>query len=88
MLFVPQDNAIRLDTECGRLIVMPGEIAVIPKGMRFALRLVDGPVRGYVCENYGQALTLPERGPIGANCLANARDFLYPVAAYEELESD
>ena len=84
MLFVPQENAIRLDTECGRLTVTPGEIAVIPKGLRFALRLVDGPVRGYICENYGQSLTLPERGPIGANCLANARDFLYPVAAYED----
>ena len=85
MLFVPQENAIRLDTECGRLIVSPGEIAVIPKGIRFAVRLVDGPVRGYICENYGQALTLPERGPIGANCLANSRDFHYPVAAYEDI---
>jgi len=84
MLFIPEVNAIRLDTECGRLIVSPGEIAVVPKGMRFAVRLVDGPVRGYVCENYGAAMTLPERGPIGANCLANARDFLYPVAAYED----
>ena len=87
MLFVPEQNTIRLDTEFGRLIVTPGEIAVVPKGVRFALHLVDGPVRGYICENYGQPLTLPERGPIGANCLANARDFLYPVAAFEDRET-
>src|SRR5262249_56119642 len=42
--------------------------------------------RGYICENYGAYFELPERGPIGANCLANARDFLYPCAAYEDVE--
>ena len=86
MLFVPQQNAIRLVTEFGLLTVKPGEIAVVPRGAKFRLDLVDGPVRGYICENYGLSFTLPERGPIGANCLANARDFLYPVAAYEDIE--
>ncbi len=88
MLFVPQHNSIKLCTEFGILIVEPKEIAVVPKGCKFRVDLVDGPVRGYICENYGQALTLPERGPIGANCLANQRDFLTPVAAYEDIQTE
>ncbi len=88
MLFVPQENSTKLVTEFGITIAEPGEIVVMPKGVRFRVELVEGPVRGYICENYGQALTLPERGPIGANCLANARDFLYPVAAYEDIEAE
>lgn len=86
MLIVPQLNAIEVFTECGRLTVAPGEIVVVPRGMKFKVDLPFGPARGYVCENYGAYLTLPERGPIGANCLANPRDFLTPVAAYEDLE--
>ena len=39
-----------------------------------------------MCENYGAKFTLPDRGPIGANCLANARDFKTPVAAFEDKE--
>ena len=88
MLFVPQENSIRFVTEFGIIVAEPGEIVVVPKGARFRVELVEGPIRGYICENYGQALTLPERGPIGANCLANARDFLYPVAAYEDVEGE
>jgi homogentisate 1,2-dioxygenase len=57
---------------------------VIQRGMIFRVELIDGPARAYVCENYGGAFTLPYRGPIGANCLANPRDFLTPVAAYED----
>ncbi|WP_439604655.1 homogentisate 1,2-dioxygenase domain-containing protein, partial [Shinella sp.] len=38
-------------------------------------------------ENYGAKFTLPDRGPIGANCLANPRDFKTPVAAYEDKET-
>ena len=86
MLFVPQHNSIKICTELGVIVAAPGDIAVVPRGCKFRIDLVDGPVRGYVCENYGQALTLPERGPIGANCLANQRDFLTPVAAYEDYE--
>ena len=73
LLIVPQENAIRLITEFGVITAAPGDIVVIPRGVKFRVDLVDGPVRGYICENYGKALTLPERGPIGANCLANAR---------------
>ncbi len=88
MLLVPQQGALRLATELGLLDVAPGEIAVLPRGLRFRVELPDGAARGYICENYGVPLRLPELGPIGANGLANARDFLAPVAAYEEREGD
>ena len=87
MLLVPQQGALRLATEFGVIDIAPGEIAVIPRGVKFRAELRGGPARGYVCENYGGALSLPERGPIGANCLANPRDFLTPVAAYEDREA-
>ncbi|OCC01376.1 homogentisate 1,2-dioxygenase [Labrys sp. WJW] len=86
LLFVPQQGSLRLWTEFGIIDIEPGEIAVIPRGVKIRVELKDGPARGYLCENYGGALTLPERGPIGANCLANPRDFLTPVAAYEDRE--
>jgi len=84
LLFVPEHNAIILHTELGPLRVSPGEIAVVPRGIRFRVELPDGTARGYLCENFGANFTLPERGPIGANGLANERDFLYPRAAFEE----
>jgi homogentisate 1,2-dioxygenase len=84
LLIVPQEGRLRVVTELGVIAAEPGEIVVIPRGVTFRVELVDGAARGYVCENYGGAFTLPERGPIGANCLANARDFLTPVAAYED----
>jgi homogentisate 1,2-dioxygenase len=83
-LIVPQQGALQLDTELGRLHVTPGEIAVIPRGVKFRAGLPDGPSRGYICENYGNPLRLPELGPIGSNGLANPRDFLTPVAWYED----
>jgi homogentisate 1,2-dioxygenase len=86
MLLVPQENSISVFTECGIIDAAPGDIVIVPKGMKFKVDLPNGPARGYVCENYGSYMTLPERGPIGANCLANARDFLVPVAAYEDKE--
>ena len=84
LLFVPQQGALRLWTEFGVIDIAPGEIAVVPRGVKFRVELPGGPARGYLCENHGGALRLPERGPIGANCLANPRDFLTPVAAYED----
>jgi homogentisate 1,2-dioxygenase len=86
LLIVPQQGRLRLCTEFGVIGLEPGEIAVIPRGVKFRAELPAGPARGYVCENYGGAFTLPERGPIGANCLANPRDFMTPVAAYEDRE--
>ena len=86
LLIVPQDGRLHLATEFGLIDLVPGEIAVIPRGVKFRVSLPDGSARGYVCENYGGAFTLPERGPIGANCLANTRDFLTPHAWYEDRE--
>ncbi len=88
LLFIPQSGGLRLRTECGQLDIAPGEIAVIPRGMKFAVDLLEATARGYLCENYGAAFTLPERGPVGANGYANDRDFHYPVAAYEEDEGE
>src|SRR2546423_8290988 len=86
LLIVAQHNRLRLRTEFGSIEIAPGEICVIQRGMIFAVELIDGPARAYVCENYGGSFTLPYRGPIGANCLANPRDFLTPIAAYEDRE--
>ncbi|HEX4062130.1 MAG TPA: homogentisate 1,2-dioxygenase [Streptosporangiaceae bacterium] len=84
LLIVPEAGSLLLRTELGALHVAPGEFAVVPRGIRFAVDLPGQTARGYICENYGALFTLPERGPIGANGLANERDFLAPVAAYEE----
>jgi homogentisate 1,2-dioxygenase len=84
LLVVAQENGLRFRTEFGVIEISPGEICVIPRGVIFRVELIGGPARAYVCENYGGAFTLPDRGPIGANCLANRRDFETPVAAYED----
>ena len=83
LMFVPQQGGLLVFSELGKLAVSPGEIAVVPRGMRFRVE-IEGPVRGYLCENYGVPFRLPELGPIGAQGLAQKRDFLAPVAAYEE----
>lgn len=87
LLFVPQTGRLMLRTEFGRIALAPGEIAVLPRGMIFAVDPEDGPARTYVCENYGAKFDLPDRGPIGANCLANPRDFKTPLAWYEDREA-
>jgi homogentisate 1,2-dioxygenase len=86
LLIVPQLGGLAIVTELGRLTVDPGEIAVLPRGLRFRVELTASTARGYVCENYGALLRLPELGPIGSNGLANAHDFLTPVAACEDAE--
>jgi homogentisate 1,2-dioxygenase len=86
LLIVPQQGRLRIATELGRLDVEPFEIAVIPRGVRFAVALPDGEARGYVCENFGALLRVPDLGPIGSNGLAYSRDFLTPHAAYEDRE--
>jgi homogentisate 1,2-dioxygenase len=87
LLILPQEGALRFVTEFGRIEAAPGDVCVIPRGVKFRAELVDGPARGYLCENYGARFTLPNRGPIGANCLANPRDFETPVAAFEDKEA-
>ena len=88
MLIVPQQGALRLRTEMGVLEIEPQEIAVIPRGIRFAVDLLGQSASGYVCENFGAFLRLPDLGPIGSNGLANARDFQYPLAAFENTEGE
>ena len=88
MLIVPQQGRLLLHTECGILEVPPLHIAVIPRGIKFRAVLPDGAARGYICENYGSTFKLPDLGPIGANGLANPRDFESPIAAYEDREGD
>lgn len=87
LLIVPQEGNICFFTEMGRIELTPGEICVIPRGMIFRVELEGDSARGYICENYGAKFSLPDRGPIGANCLANPRDFKTPVAAYEDKET-
>ncbi|WP_406098412.1 homogentisate 1,2-dioxygenase [Streptomyces sp. NBC_01013] len=86
LLIVPEHGGLLLRTELGLLRAEPGHVALIPRGVRFRVELLDANARGYVCENYGQPFVLPDLGPIGANGLAAARDFLAPVAAYEDVE--
>ncbi len=86
MLILPQQGRARFVTELGVIEAENGEAVIIPRGLRFRVELPDGPSRGYICENYGGALRLPELGPIGSNGLANPRDFLAPVAAFEDTQ--
>jgi len=84
LLIVPQLGRLQLVTELGRLLIEPQQIAVIPRGVRLRVELPDGEARGYVCENFGAPLRLPDLGPIGANGLACERDFHAPPAWYEQ----
>jgi homogentisate 1,2-dioxygenase len=86
LLVVPQEGRLRFCTELGVIDVAPKEIALIPRGLVYRVEVLEGPARGFVCENYGRKFTLPDRGPIGANCMANPRDFKTPVAAFEDRE--
>jgi homogentisate 1,2-dioxygenase len=84
LLIVPQQGTIELQTELGRLEVAPGFVAVVPRGMRFRVGMLEEEARGYVAENYGAPFRLPDLGPIGSNGLANPRDFETPVASFED----
>ncbi|WP_333815449.1 homogentisate 1,2-dioxygenase [Tabrizicola sp.] len=87
LLVVPQEGRLRFCTELGVIDLEPKEIAVLPRGLVYRVEVLEGPARGFVCENYGVPFTLPNRGPIGANCLANPRDFKTPVAAFEDRDA-
>jgi len=87
LMLVPQLGEVLLFSELGKLTVAPGEVAVVPRGVKFRVELLEKQARGYVCENYGAPFRLPELGPIGAQGLAQARDFLAPVAAFEDKEA-
>ena len=87
LLFIPQAGRLALLTELGRIDIAPGQIAVIPRGVKFRGLLPDGTAAGYVAENQGAMFRLPDLGPIGANGLANPRDFETPVAWFEDRET-
>jgi homogentisate 1,2-dioxygenase len=88
LLIVPQLGALRFATELGILELNPGEIGLIPRGLKFRVDLLAQEARGYICENYGSQFRLPDLGPIGANGLASPRDFLAPVAEFEDRDGD
>jgi homogentisate 1,2-dioxygenase len=88
LLIVPERGGLRIATELGIVEIDPGEIAVIPRGTKFRVELKGADARGYICENYGANFRLPDLGPIGSNGLANPRDFLTPVAAFEDVDGD
>ena len=83
MLIIPQEGTLRIVTELGIMEVAPGSVGLVPRGIKFRVE-VDGESRGYVAENHGLPLRLPELGPIGSNGLANPRDFETPVASFED----
>ncbi len=87
LLVVPQEGKLRFCTELGIIDLAPKEIAILPRGLVYRVEVLEGPCRGFVCENYGQKFDLPGRGPIGANCMANRRDFKSPVAAFEDRDT-
>jgi len=86
LLILPQQGTLRIVTEMGAMTVGPLHMAIVPRGVRFRVELIDGPARGYVCENYGALFRLPELGPIGSNGLANPRDFETPAAWFEDID--
>jgi homogentisate 1,2-dioxygenase len=88
LLIVPYEGNCEIDTEFGKIALAPSEIAVIPRGVRFQVKVLSPFIKGYVCENYGQPFSLPDLGLIGSNGLANPRDFLIPQAAFEEKSGD
>lgn len=87
MLIVPQTGTLNIATECGLLTVPPTSIAVLPRGLRFSVDITEAS-RGWICEIYKGRFRIPDLGPIGANGLANPRDFEGPTAWYEEREED
>lgn len=80
ILLVPQMGALKVTTEMGKFLVSPKEIIVIPRGVKFSVDPdVEGEKhRGWIGEVFKGHFTIPDLGPIGANGLANERDFLAP----------
>jgi homogentisate 1,2-dioxygenase len=83
-LIVLQHGVMDVQTELGHILLRPNEILIIPRGIRYRVTLPEGPIRGYILEVYQGHFQLPELGPIGSNCLANARDFQAPVASFDQ----
>ena len=90
LLIVPQLGGLEVSTEFGLLIVEPCEIVVVPRGIKFSVNSTesDGISRGYALEVFNGHFELPSLGPIGANGLANPRDFQIPSARFEDKDGD
>lgn len=86
LLVVPEAGALDVTTELGRLRVFPGELFVLPRGLKMTVDLPHGVGRGWVCEAYNRHFVIPDRGPVGSNLLADRRHFLTPTAHYEDRE--
>ncbi len=86
LVFVPELGAFKIFTEIGEIELKPGEICLIPSGIKFKIELIDKEIRGYLLENFGRYLRLPELGPIGSNGLAYPEHFLCPRAKYENYQ--
>lgn len=80
-LIVPHSGTLYITTLNGKLVVKPREICTIQRGIKFSVD-VDGPVKGWIAENFRGHLDIPELGPIGCNGMANPKDFCYPTAWY------
>ncbi|WP_045106246.1 homogentisate 1,2-dioxygenase [Legionella hackeliae] len=88
MLLVPYAGELAIHTEFGQLTIVPGKIAVIPRGVTFRADPGSNFAAGYICENMGSPFVLPQLGPIGSNGLANPRHFLYPKASFETIQDE
>lgn len=85
MILVPEKGSLEIKTECGIIEIEPQEIAVVPRGMKCQINpKKNGWSRGYLGENTGAPFILPNLGPLGSNALANPRDFMSPVASFEQ----
>jgi homogentisate 1,2-dioxygenase len=90
MLIIPELSPLHIQTEFGFLYVTPGEVFLLPKGLKMTVTLPKGPSRGWIAEVYEGhgGFQLPNLGPLGSNGLADARHFLVPTAAYEDIKVD
>jgi homogentisate 1,2-dioxygenase len=85
-LVCPQQGILDIQTEFGMIFLQPGEICVLQRGIRFSINLAHGQsqARGFITEVWGSTWELPDLGPLGGHGLANARDFLFPVAHIDD----
>lgn len=64
MLFVPQQGKLILRTEMGVIETLPGEIAVIPRGVKFAADLPDGPHAAMSAKTTARPSPFPTKAPL------------------------
>lgn len=84
LLVLPQQGRLIALTEFGALEVEPGEVLLLPRGLRVSILVPDGEAQGYAAEIFAGHFQLPERGPIGANGLVDERHFRGPTPYYED----